>query len=105
MSHAPDASDNPVLDQVVRELDVILANAGVGVVFVKARTLRSAPAPLASNDLIILAVRANDDRLDDAALCDRISELGNRFFVKMTTRLSRMRGQRTNREQPNAGCR
>ena len=39
MSHAPDASDNPVLDQVVRELDVILANAGVGVVFVKARTL------------------------------------------------------------------
>ena len=32
-------SDNPALSQALRELDVILANAGVGVVFVKARTL------------------------------------------------------------------
>lgn len=39
MNPAHDASDNLALDQVVRELDVILANAGVGVVFVKARTL------------------------------------------------------------------
>jgi diguanylate cyclase (GGDEF)-like protein/PAS domain S-box-containing protein len=39
MSPAHDASDNPAHEQVVRELDVILANAGVGVVFVKARTL------------------------------------------------------------------
>ena len=39
MSPVHDASDNPALDQVVRELDVILANAGVGVVFVKSRTL------------------------------------------------------------------
>jgi diguanylate cyclase (GGDEF)-like protein/PAS domain S-box-containing protein len=39
MSHAPDSSDNPALSQALRELDVILANAGVGVVFVKARTL------------------------------------------------------------------
>ncbi|MEO6280000.1 EAL domain-containing protein [Roseateles sp.] len=39
MSSAPDSSDNPALSQALRELDVILANAGVGVVFVKARTL------------------------------------------------------------------
>ena len=39
MRPAPDSSDNPDLSQVLRELDVILANAGVGVVFVKARTL------------------------------------------------------------------
>src|SRR6218665_3181507 len=39
MSLAPDPSDNPALSQALRELDVILANAGVGVVFVKARTL------------------------------------------------------------------
>jgi len=39
MSPAPDSSDNPALSQALRELDVILANAGVGVVFVKARTL------------------------------------------------------------------
>ncbi|MGQ3052198.1 MAG: putative bifunctional diguanylate cyclase/phosphodiesterase [Roseateles sp.] len=39
MSLAPDSSDNPALSQALRELDVILANAGVGIVFVKARTL------------------------------------------------------------------
>ncbi len=39
MSPAPDTRDNPALSQALRELDVILANAGVGVVFVKARTL------------------------------------------------------------------
>ena len=39
MSPAHHARDKSALDQVVRELDVILANAGVGVVFVKARTL------------------------------------------------------------------
>lgn len=39
MSLAPDPSDNPALSQALRELDVILANAGVGVVYVKARTL------------------------------------------------------------------
>jgi diguanylate cyclase (GGDEF)-like protein/PAS domain S-box-containing protein len=39
MSLAPDSSDNPALSQALRELDVILANAGVGIVFVKARAL------------------------------------------------------------------
>jgi diguanylate cyclase (GGDEF)-like protein/PAS domain S-box-containing protein len=39
MSPAPDPSDPPALSQVLRERDVILANAGVGIVFVKARTL------------------------------------------------------------------
>lgn len=39
MSPAHPASDNAAHDQAVRELDVILANAGVGVVFVKQRTL------------------------------------------------------------------
>ncbi|KQY90298.1 bifunctional diguanylate cyclase/phosphodiesterase [Pelomonas sp. Root1444] len=37
MSPAPDPSDTPALSQVLRELDVILANAGVGIVFVKSR--------------------------------------------------------------------
>jgi PAS domain S-box-containing protein len=41
MSPVPTSSDSssPELGQVLRELDVILANAGVGIVFVKARTL------------------------------------------------------------------
>ena len=39
MSLAPDSSDHPALSQALRELDVILTNAGVGVVFVKAKTL------------------------------------------------------------------
>lgn len=40
MSLVPSSSDSsPELGQVLRELDVILANAGVGIVFVKARTL------------------------------------------------------------------
>jgi len=37
MSLAPDSSDNPALSQALRELDVILANAGVGIVFLKSR--------------------------------------------------------------------
>ncbi|MFT7722521.1 MAG: EAL domain-containing protein [Roseateles sp.] len=39
MSPAPDPSDPPALRQALRELDVIMANAGVGIVFVKARRL------------------------------------------------------------------
>lgn len=39
MNLVPDTSDNPAHIRAMRELDVILANAGVGVVFVKARTL------------------------------------------------------------------
>jgi diguanylate cyclase (GGDEF)-like protein/PAS domain S-box-containing protein len=39
MCSAPQSSDDPVLRQALRELDVILANAGVGIVFVKQRTL------------------------------------------------------------------
>jgi diguanylate cyclase (GGDEF)-like protein/PAS domain S-box-containing protein len=39
MSLAPHPSDDTALSQALRELDVILANAGVGIVFVKARTL------------------------------------------------------------------
>jgi diguanylate cyclase (GGDEF)-like protein/PAS domain S-box-containing protein len=39
MTASPPSSDNPALSQALRELDVILANAGVGIVFVKARTL------------------------------------------------------------------
>lgn len=39
MSSAPPSSTNPALSQALRELDVILANAGVGIVFVKARKL------------------------------------------------------------------
>src|SRR6516225_9187507 len=39
MSSAPESSSSAALSQAMRELDVILANAGVGVVFVKARTI------------------------------------------------------------------
>lgn len=39
MSSAPPSSPSPALNQALRELDVILANAGVGIVFVKARKL------------------------------------------------------------------
>ncbi|MFG6467976.1 putative bifunctional diguanylate cyclase/phosphodiesterase [Roseateles sp. BYS87W] len=39
MSPAPASHDAPSLSQALRELDVILANAGVGVVYVKERTL------------------------------------------------------------------
>ena len=39
MTPPSDPRDNSALGQALRELDVILANAGVGVVYVKARTL------------------------------------------------------------------
>ena len=39
MSPATDPRDSSALGQALRELDVILANAGVGVVYLKARTL------------------------------------------------------------------
>src|SRR3978361_1213562 len=44
--------------------------------FVEARPLRRAPAPLAGDDLEAMAVRADDDRLDDAARLDGRGELG-----------------------------
>jgi hypothetical protein len=44
--------------------------------FVQAGTLRGAPASFASDDLVAVgAAHANHDRLDDAALADRIGEL------------------------------
>ena len=39
MSSVPESSNSPALSQALRELDIILANAGVGIVFVKARVL------------------------------------------------------------------
>ena len=39
MPLVPPSSQSSALSQALRELDIILANAGVGIVFVKARTL------------------------------------------------------------------
>ncbi|TNY10680.1 PAS domain-containing protein, partial [Escherichia coli] len=39
MCEAPESAHSSALSQALRELDVILANAGVGIVFVKARRL------------------------------------------------------------------
>ncbi len=49
--------------------------------------LRRPPAALAGDDHIILAVRAKQDRLEDAALADRFGELLERFFAELDSRL------------------
>ncbi len=66
---------------------------------VQPRTLRRTPAPLARDDLIAGAVWAHDDRLQYAAQRDRLREFLERRFVEMPPRLSRMRGQRADRER------
>src|SRR3954447_10658686 len=54
------------------------------------RPLRRPPAPLASNDLIALAVRAEQNWLKHAALGDGIGELAERLLVKLHPRLPRV---------------
>ena len=59
--------------------------------FVQPRLLRRAPAPLAGDDLVAVAVRADDDRLDQPARRDRGGELVERGLVEMAARLVGMR--------------
>ena len=68
----------------------------------QARALRGAPAALARDDLIGVAVRAHHDWLDDAALGDRGSELVQRILVEVAPRLFGMGSDRADRDHPYA---
>jgi hypothetical protein len=54
-------------------------------------SLGGAPAAFASDELITKADSADDERLDDAARADRLSELLERLFAEARTRLVRAR--------------
>ena len=71
-----------ILDQRDFERFVVAELADDRRDFVQPRPLRRAPAPLAGDDLEAVAVRADDDRLDDAARLDRGGELVQRLFVE-----------------------
>ena len=51
--------------------------------------LRGTPAALAGDDLIALAVRPDDDRLDQPARCDRLGEFLQRRLAEVAARLAR----------------
>jgi hypothetical protein len=72
---------------------------------VKPRPLRRAPAPLAGDDLVAVAVGADDDRLDQAARLDRGGELVERLLVEMAARLVEMRLDRRDRHHLDAAAR
>ncbi|KAK0330219.1 hypothetical protein LTR94_033717, partial [Friedmanniomyces endolithicus] len=88
-----------LLDRVeILPLDILqksdLQRFAVGIVadddrhLVETRALRRAPAAFAGDDLVIMAVGADDDRLDHAALGDRGGEFLQRGFVEMAARLA-----------------
>jgi hypothetical protein len=52
--------------------------------------LRSSPSALAGDDLEAITVRTKQDRLKNAALCDRIGELVDRLFLELAPRLLRI---------------
>ena len=79
-----------ILDQGDFERLLVAELADDGGDFVQPRLLRRAPAPLAGDDLEAMAVRTDDDRLDDASRLDRLGELGQRFLVEDAARLARM---------------
>ena len=59
--------------------------------FMQARALRRAPAPLAGDDLVVVgAARPHHDRLDDAALADRVGELRKLGIGKQFARIARI---------------
>ena len=71
---------------------------------VKSRALRCAPAALAGDELEANFARvgrssdlADDDRLDDAVLADRLRELLELRFVEVLSRLSRLRNDSLDR--------
>jgi hypothetical protein len=58
---------------------------------VQTRALRRAPAALAGDDLVIVgAARAHHDRLNDAALADRVGELGEFRVGEQLARIARI---------------
>jgi hypothetical protein len=54
-------------------------------------SLRRAPPPLTCYDLIAVAVRPKENRLEHTALCDRVCEFLDRLFVEHNPRLVRVR--------------
>ncbi len=98
------------LDRVeVLALDVLeqgdLERLGIGKIahdhrhFVESRLLGRAPAPLAGDDLVAMAVRPDQDRLEHAARLDRGGELVERLLVEMAARLVEMRLDAGHRHQ------
>src|SRR3954454_4014370 len=57
---------------------------------VQPRALRRAPTALAGDDHIIPTLGPEQDRLEDAALADRVGELVERFLVELDARLVRV---------------
>ena len=56
----------------------------------QARQPRGPPPPLTCDDLVALAVRTHDDRLEQAHLLDRVRELRDALFVDVGARLVRV---------------
>jgi len=90
-----------ILDQRHLERLVVAELADDGRDFVQPRPLRRPPAPLASDDLEAVAVRADDDRLDDAARLDGLGEFDQRLFLENPAGLARMRLDAGDRNQLN----
>src|SRR6185295_14955132 len=80
-----------ILDQGDLERLLVAELADDGGDLVQPRALRRAPAPLAGDDLEAVAVRANDDRLDDAARLDGGGELDQGLLLEDAARLAGMR--------------
>ena len=68
----------------------------------QSRTLGGTPAALAGDDLIILAMRADDDWLDQPARRDRGGQFVERGFLEMAARLIGVRRHRTHGQHPYA---
>ena len=72
---------------------------------VEPSALRRPPAPLAGDDLVAMAVRPDDDRLDQPALLDRGCKLLQRLLVEITAGLVEMRLDRGDRHHLDAAAR
>ena len=80
-----------ILDQRDFQRLLVAEIADDGGDFVQPRPLGRAPAALAGDDLEAVAMRTDDDRLDDAARPDRGGELDQRLFLEDPPRLAGMR--------------
>jgi hypothetical protein len=69
--------------------------------FVQSRLLRRAPAPLAGDDLVgVGAGPTHDDRLNDAALADRVGEKVEIVLAKGLAGVARIGTQESHRHPP-----
>ena len=72
----------------------------------QARELRGAPAALAGDQLVGAArARADEHRLQDAALLDRLRQRDQRLLVEALARLARVRGDQLDRQAAQLGHR